>query len=58
MKTYDTSNAMIGSDVTKKVTQGPVVINSGSTTVKASLGATMTKDFEVKSGAEFTFTNE
>ena len=56
-KTYETGNAMIGSNVTDKVTQGPVVIQSGSTTVKASQGATITKDFEVKSGAEFTISN-
>ena len=48
---------MIGSNVTDKVAQGPVAINSGSTTVKASQGTTITKDFEVKSGAEFTITN-
>ena len=35
------------------VSQGPVVINSGSTIVKASEGVTITKDFEVKNGAEF-----
>jgi len=56
-KTYETGSAMIGSNVTNKVTQGPVIINSGSTTVKASHGTTITKDFEVKSGAEFTITN-
>ncbi len=57
-KKYETGNAMIGSDVTNKVTQGPVVINSGNTTIKASLGVTITKDFEVKPGAEFTISNE
>lgn len=57
-KNYETNNVMIGSDVTNKVPQGPVVINSGSTTVKATYGATITKDFEVKSGAEFTITNQ
>ena len=57
MKTYETGYAMIGSDVTDKVAQGAVVVNSGSTTVKASQGATITKDFEVISGAEFTITN-
>ena len=54
----ETGHAMIGSDVTNKVTQGPVVVNSGNTMVKASQGATVTKDFEVKLGAEFTITNE
>jgi hypothetical protein len=49
---------MIGSNVTNKAAQGPVVVYSGSTTVKATQGATITKDFEVKAGAEFTITNE
>lgn len=57
-KTYETGNAMIGSNVTNKAAQGPVVVYSGSTTVKATQGATITKDFEVKTGAEFTITNE
>ena len=57
-KNYIADNAMIGSNVTNKVVQGPVVINSGSTTIKATHGATITKDFEVKSGAVFTITNE
>ena len=57
MKTYETGYAMIGSEVTDKVALGPVVINSGSTTVKASQGVTITKDFEVIPGAEFTITN-
>ena len=58
MKTYETGYAMIGSDVTDKVAQGAVFVNSGSTIVKASQGAIITKDFEVKPGAEFTITNE
>lgn len=57
-KTYETGSAMIGSNVTNKINQGAVVINSGSTTIKVSQGATITKDFEVKLGAEFTITNE
>lgn len=57
-KTYETGYAMIGSDVTDKVAQGAVVVNSGSTTVKASQGATITRDFEVIPGAEFTITNQ
>lgn len=57
-KTYETGNTMIGSNVTNKVAQGPVVVYSGSTTVKANQSATITKDFEVKTGAEFTITNE
>ena len=56
-KSYETGNAMIGSDITDKVIQGSVVINSGSTTVKTSKGANITKDFEIKSGARFTITN-
>lgn len=55
--TYETGHAVIGSDVTNKVAQGPVVIYSGSNTIKASQGVTITKDFEVKSGAEFSITN-
>lgn len=58
MKTYETGHAMIGSNVTEKVAQGPIVINSGNTTVNANQGATITKDFEVKSGAIFTITNQ
>ncbi len=57
IKNYETNNAMIGSDVTNRVAQGPVVINSGSTTIKATQETTVTKDFEVKLGAEFTITN-
>lgn len=57
-KTYATSNVMIGSDVTNIVSQGSVTINSGSTIVKASEGVTITKDFEVKNGAEFMITIE
>lgn len=57
-KTYQTDKAMIGSDVTNKVFPGPVVVNSDCTTVKASQGATITKDFEVKSGAEFIIINQ
>ena len=56
-KTYEAGNIMMGSNVTNKIAQGPVVINSGSTTVKASQQTTITKDFEVKSGAQFTITN-
>jgi hypothetical protein len=55
--TYEADNIMIGSNVTNKVTQGSVIINSGSTTIKASQGTTITKEFKVKSGAEFTVTN-
>ena len=57
-KTYNTKNAMIGSDVTDKIAQGTVVINNGSTMVKASQGATITKNFQVSLGAEFIIRNE
>lgn len=57
-KNYESKHVMIGSDVTNKVVQGPVVVNSGSTRIKASNGATITKDFEVRQGAEFIITNE
>ena len=56
-KSYETGYAMVGSDVTNKVAQGAVVVNSGSATIKACRGATITKDFEVGLGAEFTITN-
>ena len=55
-KSYTAPNVMIGSNVTNKVAQGAVVINSGSTTIKATEGVTITKDFEVKSGAVFNVT--
>ena len=55
---YETGNAMIGSDVTNKVAQGPVAVaNNANITVKATQGATITKDFEVQLGATFTITN-
>lgn len=57
-KRYETGNAMIGSNVTNKVAQGPVFINSGNTIVKASQSTTITKDFVVKLGAKFTISNE
>lgn len=56
-KLYATKHVMIGSNVTNKVAQGAVVINSGSTTVNASQDVTITKDFEVKTGAEFIIMN-
>lgn len=57
-KTYETNYVIIGSDVTNKVPQGSVVINSGNTIVRAHQVATITKDFEVKAGAEFMITIE
>lgn len=54
---YETGSAFIGSDVTNKVAQGPVVVSNVNITVKATQGATVTKDFEVQLGATFTITN-
>jgi hypothetical protein len=54
---YETGSAFIGSDVTNKVAQGPVVVSNANITVKATQGATVTKDFEVQLGATFTITN-
>lgn len=58
IKNYVAKNVIIGSNVTNKVEEGAVVINSGSTSVKATEGVTITKDFEVKNGAEFSITIE
>ena len=55
---YSGINTMIGSNVTEKVTPGAVVVKSGSTTVKINSEATITKDFEVKRGAEFSIIKE
>ena len=55
---FETNNAMIGSNVTDRISSGPVVINSGITIVKANQGTTIARDFEVKLGAEFSITNE
>lgn len=55
-KYYVSKKAMIGSNVTDKVEQGPVLINNGSTTIKAEQDVTITKDFEVRQGAIFTIT--
>ena len=57
-KNYDSKYVMIGSNVTNKLTQGPVVVNNGSTKIKARHGATITKDLVVNQGAEFIITNE
>ena len=54
---YETGSAFIGSDVTNKVAQGPVVVSNANITVKATQGATVTKDFEVQLGATFTIIN-
>lgn len=58
VKNFKTYNTIIGSNVTNKITQGPVVVSTGSTTIKASQGTTITKDFQVDLGAEFAITNE
>ena len=57
-KIYETGNAIIGSDVTNRIAQGPIIINNGSTTIKANHGVTISKDFEVNLGAEFIITYE
>ena len=43
----------IGRNVTALKPEGPVSIENGKTTIKASQGVTIKNDFEVKSGAEF-----
>lgn len=55
---YQSKQVKIGSNVTNKIAHGPVVVNNGSTTVKVNQSATITKDFEVRQGAEFIITNE
>ena len=57
-KSYVTDNAMIGSNVTAKVSQGPVVVSNGITTITANQRAVITKDFEVTQGAQFIIKNE
>jgi len=57
-KNFTTGSAMIGSDVTNKVSQGPVEVNSGSIHITANEGVTITKDFKVNQGAEFTVSNQ
>ena len=44
---------MVGSNVTTEKEEGPVVIEDGETTLESSNGVTITRDFEVKEGAEF-----
>lgn len=41
----------IGSDVTDSLPNGPIVIQTGTTTISKGLGVSITKDFEVKKGA-------
>ena len=57
-KTYTANSVIIGSNVTDKVYQGPVTVSSGTTTIKASEGSTITRDFEVEQGAQFIITNQ
>lgn len=43
---------MVGSNVTTEKEAGPVVIEDGATTIESTNGVTITRDFEVKEGAE------
>ena len=58
IKTYETDTFIIGSDVTSKVNQGPVVVDSGNIVIKSHRETTISRDFEVRQGAEFFITNE
>ncbi len=49
-----TDKTFIGSDVNSYKDYGPVTIEAGSTQIQLSNGVTITKDFEVKKGAELT----
>ena len=44
---------MVGSNVTTEKEEGPVVIENGSTILESANGVTITRDFEVREGAEF-----
>lgn len=44
---------MVGSNVTTKKEEGPVVIENGAIILESANGVTITRDFEVKEGAEF-----
>ncbi|MBQ8711514.1 MAG: hypothetical protein IJ551_01625 [Prevotella sp.] len=57
-RSYKSPNVMIGSDVTDRIEYGPVVVETGNTTVTASESVTISKDFEVKKGATFTIINQ
>lgn len=44
---------MVGSNVTTEKEEGPVVIENGATILESANGVTITRDFEVREGAEF-----
>lgn len=44
---------MVGSNVTTEKEEGPVSIENGSTILESANGVTITRDFEVREGAEF-----
>ena len=46
-------NVWIGSDVTTSLPQGPVIIESGKTTIQVDDSVTIKNNFEVQHGAEF-----
>ena len=55
---FVSNNVVIGSDVTDKIEHGPVIVNNGSIIVRGLKSTTITKDFEVKKGAEFIINNK
>ncbi len=57
-RTYGGNHVYIGSNVTNKISQGQVVVQSGSTKVRALQDATITKDFQVSGGATFEITGQ
>ena len=52
------NNVLIGRDVTNQKTEGEVVVIKNSTKIKSPGGTTITRDFEVKPGAEFEISVE
>ena len=52
------NNVFIGRDVTNQKPEGEVVVIKNSTKVKSPGGTTITRDFEVKPGAEFEISVE
>lgn len=48
-----TSYLLIGSNVTSSITQGPVIINDGTTEINASNYVRIENDFEIEKGAVF-----
>jgi hypothetical protein len=55
---FVSDNVVIGSDVTDRIVHGPVIVNNGSTIVRGLKSTTITKDFEVKKGAELIINNK